>query len=233
MPATLANNSTSTPPALVHQGAPPAEPTNKYETQTRAHSSNPEYLQVRTPASLFNTDFEGCQSAPTSAGDAQPVSTTRVRPDRGMNLFNGTPWAVQVTVGAITVTAQARAPRTDTTRKGVGTSTWPPMGTSIWPSLGTYSWPKTGTFTWPRTYRTLFLQELLQCGVLCQSFVTNVGPSDRLSQNIYASDQACADGGVRSAWAVVHGSRFLPALSTCMRVGQLLCLAAAPNIVQA
>jgi hypothetical protein len=28
-------------------------------------------------------------------------------------------------------------------------------------------------------------------GVLCQSFVTNVGPSDRLSQNIYASDQAC------------------------------------------
>jgi hypothetical protein len=62
---------------------------------------------VRTPASLFNTDFQGCQSAPTSAGDAQPVSTTRVRPDRGMNLFNGTPWAVPVTVGAITVTAQA------------------------------------------------------------------------------------------------------------------------------
>jgi hypothetical protein len=30
-----------------------------------------------------------------------------VRPDRGMNLFNRTPWAVQVTVGAITVTAQA------------------------------------------------------------------------------------------------------------------------------
>jgi hypothetical protein len=28
------------------------------ETQTRARSSNPEYLPVRTPASLFNTDFE-------------------------------------------------------------------------------------------------------------------------------------------------------------------------------
>src|SRR6516225_7267029 len=50
-----------------------------------------------------------------------------------------------------------RAPRTDTTRKGVGTSTWPPMGTSIWPSVGTYSWPPMGTFTWPRTAAVGFL----------------------------------------------------------------------------
>jgi hypothetical protein len=41
--------------------------------------------------------------------------------------FNGTPWAVQMTVVAITVTAQATSSRTDTTRKGVGTSTSPPM----------------------------------------------------------------------------------------------------------
>ena len=62
---------------------------------------------------------------------------------RSLADFNGTPWAVQVTVGAITVTAQATSSRTDTTRKGVGTSTWP--------SVGTYSWPQMGTFTWPRT----------------------------------------------------------------------------------
>ena len=188
---------------------------------------------MRTPASLFNTDLEGCQSAPTSAGDAQPVSTTRVRPDRGMNLFNGTPWAVQVTVGAITVTAQATSSPDRHDTQGSGDFYLATNGDIHLAITGDLQLAKTGTFTWPRTYRTLFLQELLQRGVLCQSFVTNVGPSDRLSQNIYASDQACADGSVRSAWAVVHGSRFLPALPTCMRVGQLLCLAAAPNIVQA
>src|SRR6185312_6908093 len=36
-----------------------------------------------------------------------------------------------------------RAPRIDTTSKGVGTSTWP--------SARTYSWPPVGTLTWPRT----------------------------------------------------------------------------------
>jgi len=49
-----------------------------------------------------------------------------------------------------------RAPRTDTTHKEVGTSTWPPTGTSNWPSVGTYSWPQMGTFTWPRTASRLY-----------------------------------------------------------------------------
>jgi hypothetical protein len=92
---------------------------------------------VRTPASLFNTDFEGRQSAPTSAGDARPVSTTRVRPDRGMNLLNGTPWAVQVTVGAITVTAQATSSPDRHEKQGSGDLYLATSGTYRWPPVGT------------------------------------------------------------------------------------------------
>jgi hypothetical protein len=38
-----------------------------------------------------------------------------------------------MTVGAITVTAQATSSGDDTTSKGMGTSTWPPAETYSWP----------------------------------------------------------------------------------------------------
>jgi hypothetical protein len=60
---------------------------------------------------------------------------------RSLADFNGTPWAVQVTVGAITVTAQATSSPDRHDKQGSG----------YLAINGDYSWPPVGTFTWPRT----------------------------------------------------------------------------------
>jgi hypothetical protein len=59
--------------------------------------------------------------------------------------FSEAPWAVQVTVAAITVNAQANSsPKRHEPLQGVGTSfNWPPAGAYTWPPLGTFSWPRT------------------------------------------------------------------------------------------
>jgi len=60
--------------------------------------------------------------------------------------FSEAPWAVQVTVAAITVNAQAKQlPETTrtATRGGDSSFNWPPAGAYTWPPLGPFSWPRT------------------------------------------------------------------------------------------
>jgi len=57
--------------------------------------------------------------------------------------FSEDRWAVQMTVAAITVNAQANSsPKRHEPLQGVGTFNWPPAGAYTWPPLGTFSWPR-------------------------------------------------------------------------------------------
>jgi hypothetical protein len=64
---------------------------------------------VRTPASLFNTDFEDANLHRRQRVTHHQVSTTRERPARGITLFNGTPRWWRCVVGTFTVTIGARS----------------------------------------------------------------------------------------------------------------------------
>jgi hypothetical protein len=53
--------------------------------------------------------------------------------------FSEAPWAVQVTVAAITVNAQANSsPKRHEPLQGVGTFNWPPAGAYTGPPLGLF-----------------------------------------------------------------------------------------------